>query len=102
MRAVFSCQSPGAPDSVSTKVSQFTPSTHEASSGAAPPAAVPVQESVAPVVGSNVPEPIAFRRINPGGSARLRTAAGCSIEATADNAQTGDAATARRYNVTNV
>src|SRR5688572_30826022 len=57
MRAVFSCQSPGAPERVRTKVSQFTPSIQEASSGAVPPAAVPVQVILAPGVGGKVPAP---------------------------------------------
>jgi hypothetical protein len=43
------------PDKVSTKVSQFTPSTHVLSSVEPPPAAVPAQVTVGPV-GLSVPE----------------------------------------------
>src|SRR5688572_9802579 len=57
MRAVFSCQSAGEPERVRVKISQLTPSTQAASSGAAPPRAVPVQVRVAPGLGSNVPAP---------------------------------------------
>src|SRR5438067_12118869 len=54
IRAFLPVQLVGVPDKVSTKVSQFTPSTHVLSSVEPPPAAVPAQLTVGPV-GSSVP-----------------------------------------------
>ena len=54
IRAFLPVQLVGVPDKVSTKVSQFTPSTHVLSSVEPPPAAVPAQLTVGPV-GLSVP-----------------------------------------------
>ena len=48
IRALRPAQLVGVPDKVSTKVSQFTPSTHVLSSVEPPPVAVPAQVTVGP------------------------------------------------------
>src|SRR6266516_2250159 len=55
MRALSPAQLVGVPDKVSTKVSQFTPSTQVLSSSEEPPVAVPTQFTAGPV-GPSVPE----------------------------------------------
>src|SRR5438094_6727160 len=55
IRALRPLQLVGVPDSVTTNVSQFTPSTHVLSSSEPPPAAVPTQFTAGPP-GLSVPE----------------------------------------------
>src|SRR5205807_7657691 len=55
MRALRPAQLVGAPDNVTTNVSQFTPSTQVLSSSEPPPAAVPTQFTCGPP-GLSVPE----------------------------------------------
>src|SRR5436309_13696387 len=55
MRAFSPVQLVGVPDNVTTKVSQFTPSTQVLSSSEPPPAAVPTQFTCGPP-GLSVPE----------------------------------------------
>src|SRR6266576_202232 len=55
MRALSPVQLVGAPDNVTTNVSQFTPSTQVLSSSEPPPAAVPTQFTCGPP-GLSVPE----------------------------------------------
>src|SRR5947209_3712991 len=55
MRALSPVQLVGAPDNVTTNVSQFTPSTQVLSSSEPPPTAVPTQFSCGPAE-SSVPE----------------------------------------------